>query len=456
MTKAKRHVDMCEGPIFTNMLRFLLPLMLTALIQKFYNAADSIVVGRAAGEAALAGVGVTGSISTLILNLFLGGSAGVSVVLGRAIGAGSKTEISRIVHTAFCISVTFGTAIALIGVLFAEPLLMLIKVNAEIMPHAKIYMQIIFAGKVPAMIYNFGAGMLRAKGDSKRPLYIITVSAILNIILNLVFVVLFQMGAAGVGLATVLAQLYSAVAVLYRFINDDGDTRFYVRKLRFHKTEFFEIMKVGIPAGLQSVLTSFANVMIQSSVNTFSTAAIAGSSAAASVGTFYYSAVHSVFLATGPFVSRNVGAKKYDRIKKIIGSAMLFATFIGIIETIITLLFGKALIGIYQPGNTEAIENGYIRLIIVGCTYAVCGYMETINAALRSLGYSFVGMMSSAIGMCGIRSLWVVTVFAAVGTFESLFICFPISWLVTFIFNSIMFLLVFHRFKKKNEALSEV
>lgn len=450
--KQNKNINMCEGPLFKNILKFSFPFMLTGLSQQLYNAADVIVVGRYAGQNALAGVGSTGSLITLILTLFLGLSAGVSVTAGRAMGAKDSNGISQIVHTAILISILSGVAISVFGFIFTRPLLNLIDVPAEVMPQAEIYMKIIFIGKTPTLIYNFGSAILRAKGDTKRPLYIVTISGIINVLLNLFFVIKLNMAAGGVALATTISQLFTAIAIIFILYRETDSTKLCLKKLKIHKKQLLSIIKIGLPSGFQSMVFSISNVLIQSSVNSFGPVAVAGNAASANIGSFYYVALNTFFHTSMAFVSQNMGAKKYDRIKKSVGCCLIAVCIVWAIESAITVLFGKHLISFYAPGNTEAIKMGLIRLSIVGCTYGLCGCMEVMNGALRGIGYSFTNMLLSILGVCGIRIVWIFTAFRAIGTFSSLFYSLPLSWIGTLLMNSLFFFYAINKIKKNSYA----
>lgn len=442
-------VEMCSGPLVINILRFSIPVMLTALFQQLYHAADTIVVGRYAGENALAAVGTAGSVTSLILNLFLGLSSGVSVVLGRALGAKDDKAVHSAVHTAISVSIWAGIIVSVLGILLAKPLLALIDVPENVMPQALIYTQIIFAGKLPALVYNFGSAILRAKGDAKRPLYIVTVSGVLNVGLNMFFVVVLKMKAEGVALATVLSEAFSAVAVLFLLCRSTDNTKLTLGHIRTDMRQLWEISKVGIPSGLQSTIFNFANLTIQSSVNSFGAAAIAGSAAAGNIGGFLY-LMHNAFFQTAiAFTSQNMGAKNFGRINKIIGCCMACVTVIWGLQTLVVLFAGETLVGIYAPGNEEAIRMGTIRLIITGCSYGLGGYMEVMSGALRGMGKSFSNMLTSLLGICGVRILWTMFVFPMFGTFEVLFMAFPLSFLCTFLLNAVLVIFAKRRLNRQ-------
>lgn len=451
---ASKKVDMLQGSLFKNILSFAIPFMLTAFIQHLYNAADVMVVGRYAGREALAGVGTTGSITNLIINFVLGFSVGISVTLGRAIGAKDTERIRKTVHTAISMSIICGAVVSVIGIVLAEPLLKLIDVPDNVMPQAKIYMQIIFAGKIPSLIYNFGAAILRANGETKKPMYIVLVSGVINVILNLIFVIGFSMQADGVALATVISQVFTAVAIIYMLIKRNDDIRLDLKKIRLHTEQLLDIIKIGLPSGLQSIVFSLSTVLVQSSINSFGDAVIAGSSAAANLGNFYNAGVNTFYQASVSFVSQNMGAKQYRRIDKIILWCLLDVVFVWIIEVAVTLFFGEALVTLYAPDDPLAVEMGMVRMMSVNLFYGFLGYMNVMCGALRGMGRSTVALVSSVAGVCGIRILWILTVFKKIGTLSSLYLCFPLSWLGTAIFHTVMYLIERKRLLSNNKECS--
>ena len=448
--KKNTNVDMLSGSLWSNILKFTLPFMLTTFLQHLYNAADVIIVGRyAENPTALAGVGTTGSITTLILNMFLGLSVGVSVSLGRAIGAKDENAVHKTVHTGIAISVLGGLIVSLIGIFFAEPLLTMIEVPEDVMQQAKIYMQIIFAGKMPSLIYTFGAAMLRANGDTKTPLFIVTVTGIANVILNLLFVLYFKMNADGVALATTISQILNAIAVLYFLSKRSDNSKFYLNKIKIYKEQLLDIMKIGLPSGIQSSIFSAANVIVQSNVNSFGAAAMSGAAAASNICEFYNGAVNSFYQASVSFVSQNYGAKQFKRITKIIFTCLTYVAILWAIIVLITLFFKHQLIGLYLPNDPSAVPWGLKRLLVVGCSYGFLGFMNVMCGALRGTGLSFSAMISSIIGVIGIRILWVVAVFPLIGTFESLFLCFPLSWFGTFLLYTGMYFINIKKVQKQ-------
>ena len=453
MKSKSKTVDMLSGSLFLNIIKFAFPFMLTTMLQKLYNVADVIVVGRYAGREALAGVGTTGSLTTLLLNMFVGLSVGASVTLGRAMGAGDKNYAEKIIHTAIKICFVGGLIVSAIGVLFATPLLKMIDVPENVMPQARIYMRILFSGQMFSLTYNFGAAILRTKGDTKRPLYIVSISGIINVILNLIFVINFKMGAGGVALATVISQIFTAVCILRLLCTETDGLKLDFKKLKFDKNAFCDIFRIGIPSGAQASIFSVANIIIQSSVNSFGAAAIAGGAAAANIGEFCYLALNSMNQAAVVFVSRNYGAKQYTRIKKIVFVCMAYVGIIWAIEALITIFFGRSLISIFAPGDIDAIEKGVIRFTITGTTYGLCGLMNVMTGALRGLGKSVSTMLVSIIGVCGIRLVWIFTVFRSVHDFGILFLSFPLSWLGTFAMQALLFM-YFYKKITKNKNLS--
>lgn len=448
MATKSKNVEICSGPLFKNIFKFALPFMINGIISRLYNSADVIVVGRWGGEDALAGVGASGSLITLVMDMLTGLSIGISVVLGRALGEKNDEKISKTVHTSLAISIIGGVLFSVFGIVFAEPLLSMTNVTDTVMPQAKLYMKIMFLGKLPAMIYLFGAAIFRAKGNTKLSLYIATSTGLLNIILNIIFVVGFGMKADGVAIATVIAQVINAVAILYFLCREKDATRVEFKKIKIHTDILPSALKFGIPAGIQSSVFGFANVIIQTGVNGFGDSVIAGCSAAGNIIGYYYFCLHTFNVATVSFVSQNVGAKNLDRVRKTVRYSLLYVMIIWVIELLITIFLGKFLMTVYVPGNAEAIRTGLIRMNVVGNTYFLCGIMEVFSGALRGLGYSTSSMLMSVIGVCGIRIGWIMTAFKSIGTIESLFLAMPLSWIGTLIMQGLLYLYVM-RYKIK-------
>ena len=441
---------MIEGPLFLKIMKFVLPLALTGLLQRLYNTADVIVVGRYAGEIPLAAVGASGSLTTLMLDFFIGLSAGISVVLGHSIGAGKMEKARKAVHTAMFIAIFGGAIISVVGIVFAGPLLRLIEVPDDVMPQARLYMQIAFTGKIPVLIYTFGSAIVRAKGDTKRPLYIVTVSGIINVVLNLFFVCICKMQAEGVALATVISQCYTAIFMLRLLCKEEGELKLSLRKIRLHKEVFGDVVKIGVPSAIQHSVFSISNVVVQSSVNSFGSAAvIAGNTAAANICSLFYVCFNAFYSTTIAFVSQNVGAKKPERIKKIVGACFVGILIFGAATCLIAFFGGEFLLKIYLPDNPAAMPSGLMRLRIVGCSYTLLGIMSTMNGTLRGMGYSVSNMILNIFGTCFIRFLWIVTVFNATRNFLTLYLAYPISWAVAFICLGTLYIFAYRRLKKK-------
>lgn len=440
-------LDMVNGSLWGKVLKFSVFYMLTALLQNLYSAADVLVVGRFAGQEALAGVGTCTTLVNLFLNFILGLSAGATIVLGQAIGAKNTDGIQKASHTSMAIAVCGGLIVSSLCLLFTKQLLNLIDVPDNVISEASDYLRIISIGYIPSLIYNFGAAILRAKGDTKRALYIVLISGIINVLLNLFFVCVVKMKASGVATATVISQIFTAVVILYILRKEPDETRIYIRKIRIYKEQFFKILKFGLPSGIQSSVYSISNMLVQSSINSFGSAAIAGSSAATSVTDFYNNMVNSLYQASMVFISQNFGARKFERIKKIIYICMVYIVCLWIIQILITFLCGQFLIGLYAPNDKAVIDFGWRKLSIMGCTHGLLGMMNVMSGALRGMGASFFNMLTSIVGVCGIRIFWIMTAFKAIGTFESLFVCYPLSWIGTLILHSIMFLIIFKKKK---------
>lgn len=452
-----KNIDMCSDRLFKNIFWFSLPLLASGLLQLLYNAADVIVVGRYASQEALAGVGTSGALINLTVNLFIGLSGGVAVTMAHAVGAKNDKAIHRVVHTAIAISFIAGLFLTVFGAVFAKNMLLLMSVPEDVLPQAKLYTEILFLGMIPNMIYNFGSGLLRSKGDTKRPLYIITVSGIINVVLNLVFVICFKMQADGVGWATIISQTFSAVMILIILRRQPDSSRLSFRKLRIYKKELVNILKIGIPAGIQGMVFSFSNVIIQSSINSFSSAAIiAGSAAAGNIEGFMYVALNTFFQASMTFISQNIGAKQYERIGKIIKTCFAYVAMVGVLISMVAIFAGKPLLNIYCPGDDEAIAVGYERLQIIGTTYMLCGLMEVMSGALRGMGASFSSMLASVIGVCGIRIVWIFTIFKLSPTLTTLFISYPLSWAGTLLVHSLLYRIVKRKYTSHTELHASV
>ena len=444
-------IDMCNGPLFGKILIFAVPLMLSGMLQLFFNAADIIVVGQFVGHTALAAVGSTGSLINLLVNVFVGLSVGTNVLVARYYGARDAKHLHETVHTSVLTSVLSGTALIVIGLILAEPLLTLMGTPDDVLDQAALSMRIYFVGMPASMLYNFGAAILRAVGDTKRPLYFLFISGIVNVILNLVLVLVFHLGVAGVAIATVTSQVISAVLVALCLIKTDAPYRLELKKLRIHKSKLLEIIKIGLPAGMQGAVFSISNVLIQSSINSFGSTVMAGSTAASNIENFVYTAMNALYQTALSFTGQNVGGGKYKRIGKIMRICVLDVTAIGILLGGGAYLCGSTLLSIYTS-DPQVIQYGLERMMFVCLPYFLCGIMDTLVGSLRGMGYSIMPMIVSLTGACVLRIVWIMTIFQMNPTLSTLFLSYPVSWFVTALAHFICYLIVHHRFMKKHAA----
>ena len=448
-TSSHRTLDMTQGPIFSQVIFFALPIMLSGILQLLFNAADTIVVGRFAGNQALAAVGSVGSLNNLIISLFIGLSVGANVLVARYTGSKNGEAVSQTVHTSVLLSVLGGLLLTVIGVALAKPLLAIMGSPEDVIDLAVLYVRILFIGMPVQMLYNFCAAILRAVGDTKRPLYFLTIAGVINVVLNLIFVVGFHMSVAGVALATILSQAVSAVLVVRCLMGMDGPTRLYLRRLRIYPGKLREIIRIGLPAGVQSSVFSLSNVVIQSSVNSFGSIVIAGNAASSNVGSFIYQAMNTFQQAVTCFASQNVGARKPRRIFAAMKASMVWAILVGVILGALSCVFGKPLLSMYSS-DPAVIAAGMERQLIVCAPYFLCGMMDVMTGALRGIGYSILPMAVSILGACVFRIVWVVTIFRAIPTLRCLMVSYPVSWLLTFIALVIFFHLVWTRRVKQH------
>ena len=441
--KKKNSLDMTQGPILGNIIKFVIPLILGNMLQLLYNAADLIVVGRFAGSNATAAVGATGSINTLFVNLCIGLSIGASVIVSRRIGAKDDDGTHRGVHTAMGLGIISGLIGMVIGILLSKPLLVLFGTPAgEVLDGATLYMRIFFIGLPASMVYNFGAAIMRAAGDTKRPLYILSAAGIVNVILNLILVIVFHMGVAGVAIATAVANYISAIAAVICLCRTNESYKLNVKKIKFYKEELVESLKIGVPASIQNSVFSLANMVIQGAVNSFGAEAMAGSAAASNIEGFTYTAMNAFYQATLTSVSQNYGAKDEKRIYKTIWICIASVVIVGFSIGLLTAIFAKPLLSIYIMDSEEAIAFGTTKIYYLGLPYFLCGIMEILAGALRGIGHSNMGMVNSLVGACGLRVLWVQFILPLSHTPGMLFVCWPISWVVVIIAHVGCFLAV--------------
>lgn len=434
-------IDMCNGPIFKKMLLFAVPLMCSSILQLLFNAADVVVVGRFAGDNALAAVGSNTSLINLLMNLFMGLSIGANVLVAKYYGAKEEEHLKTSIHTAMLLSLYSGVILTVIGLCGAKQILIWMQSPPEVLELAAIYLRIYFLGMPATMIYNFGSAILRAVGDTKRPLYYLIFAGIVNVILNLIFVIVFKMGVAGVAIATIVSQTISAYLIVKCLMSGQGSIKLVLKELRVDKDKFIQIIKIGLPAGFQGMLFSLSNVVIQSSINIFGAVAIAGNSAAANIEGFVYVAMNAFHQATISFTSQNMGAKKYKRIDKILLISETCVLVIGVLLGHVVIFFGESLLGLYTT-SSMVVAAGMKRLNIISRTYALCGMMDVMVGALRGIGYSILPMIVSLIGACGLRLLWIATIFQVpqYHTETVVYLSYPVSWIITFMAHVACFL----------------
>lgn len=451
MKKKSYEIDMCNGPLLGKMLIFAFPLMLSSVLQLLFNAADVVVVGRFAGSESLAAVGSTSALINLLINLFVGLSIGTNVLVARYLGARDWENTSETVHTAVLISLVSGVFLIFVGAFLSGPLLRLMGTPEDVLDKATLYMQIYFVGMPAFMLYNFGAAILRSIGDTQRPLYFLVISGVVNVILNLFFVIVCHMGVAGVAIATVTSQVISAVLVLICLVRLDGMCRVELKHLHIYKDKLLGMLKIGLPAGLQGCVFSISNVLIQSSVNSFGSVAMAGNTAAANIEGFIYVAMNSLYQTALSFTSQNMGAKKYDRINKITIMSVAIVSVVGLVTGGVALLFDTQLLSIYSS-SAEVVSYGIKRMAVICSTYFLCGIMDVMVGSLRGLGYSIMPMIVSLTGACGFRVLWIFTIFAADHTLDTLYISYPISWVLTAAVHIICYIVVKRKLDRSVKA----
>ncbi len=449
MAKKKYSIDMTTGVLFPKILGFAFPLMVTGLLQIVYNAADVMVVGRFAGSISLAAVGATSTLVNLMLNLFLGLSMGSGVVVAKHIGAGDGASVHRTVHSAMLLSIISGFVIGILGVVISPYALSAMGTPDDVHSLSTLYLRIFFLGTPANMVYNYGASILRATGDSKRPLYILTSTGILNVVLNLIFVVKFNMNVAGVALATIISQYVSAICVLYILLNINSYIHLSMKKLHFYKDELLDILKIGIPAGLQGSLFSLSNVIIQSSINSFGAAAIAGNTASGNVDSIIFTCCNSVSQTATTFTSQNLGAGQYKRIRKIYFNCIGVSMGIAAIFGVALLAFGPQILTVFST-DSEVIDMGLIRLKLFAVTYIINSVLDVTTGQMRGLGKSVIPMIVTMVGVCGLRVLWVFTVFPQYRSMFTLYLSYPVSWLATGIVLVTMYAVTFRKILKRS------
>ena len=431
----KNQIVMTEGAIFPKLVKFSVLRSLSSLLKLLFNAADIIVVGRYAGDNSLAAVGSTSSMVNLLVNFFIGLGIGCNVVAANFLGAGKKEELNRTVHTTMVLSVIGGLILTLIGVSFSRQILVLMASPSDVLPLSTLYLKVFFCGITATIIYNFGAALLRAKGDTKRPLYILLVAGVINVIF-----------------ATVLSQVFAAFYVVWILLHEEDEFRLELRKLRLDMAILGRIIKIGVPAGLQSMLFSFSNMLIQSAVNSFGAVMVAGNSAAQSIEGFVYISMNSFAQATLTFAGQNMGAHKFDRIRRLIVISEASAIVVGVVMGLSVLALGRPILGIYSK-SPEVVEAGMLRLAVIMATYFTCGMMDSMAGVIRGVGHSVMPMIITMVGACGLRIVYLATFFQIprFHTFQSIFYSYPLSWVVTFSFLTLSFIFVMRKIEHPSE-----
>jgi len=445
---------MLRGPLLPSILLYTIPIILTSLLQLLFNAADLVVVGRWCGSVAVAAVGATGSITNLIVNLFIGLSVGSGVTMAHALGGRNEDAAQKTVHTTLPIALISGLFLTVIGVIFSETFLRLMGTPDDVLPLSAKYMRIYFCGITFTMVYNFCASILRAAGDTKSPLIFLTLAGIINVVMNVIFITKLGMDVDGVALATVISQGVAAILVVIAMMRRTDESHLELKKLRIYKVQLLKIIRIGLPAGLQSSMFSISNVIIQSSVNSFGSVVMSGNAAAGNIEGFVYATMNAFQQTAVNFTGQNLGAHRYDRIRKILWWCLGSVTVVGLVLGLTVYGFGPKLLSIYITDSPEAIQYGMLRLAYMCIPYFLCGTMDVSSGALRGLGSSFAPMVISVLGVCGMRIGWIYTIFQ-IPQFHSvdiLFLSYPISWAITYAAQLFAFLYLFGRYRKAHAA----
>lgn len=446
----QREIDMTEGKLLPKIMVFAFPLMLTGILQLLFNTADMIVVGKFVSDTAFTAVGSTSSLVNLIVNTFIGLSVGAGIVMSKYYGSKNEESASKTLHTAMLTGLISGITIAVIGCVFSRDMLVLMDTVDECLPMATEYLFIYFLGAPFNLVYNFGASMLRAMGDTVHPLLFLFVAGILNVIVNLISVLVFNMGVAGVACATITSQAVSAILVVITLIKNKGFVKLEPKKIRMHKKVFIEILRLGIPSGVQSSLFSISNVIIQKTINPFGEQVVAANTAANQLEAFIYTMMDAIASATVTAVGQNYGANNFDRIKKTIFICAIFITVTGLLGSGIEILFHRPLLNLYVDDEATA-QIAFTRLVIITVPYFTCGLMNVVNNAIRGIGYSIVPMVIVFIGTCAFRLFWIYCIFPLNPVISSIYISYPISWILTALAGTVALLILFRLRRQQKE-----
>jgi len=443
----KQNQNMLQGPLLGSIISYTVPIILTSVLQLLFNAADLVVVGRFCGSISVAAVGATGSITALIVNLFIGLSVGAGVTVAHGIGSREDEVVHRTVHTALPLALISGVVLTVLGIALSEKLLTLMGTPANVLALSSVYMKIYFAGITFNMVYNFSASILRAVGDTKSPLVFLTIAGVINVVMNLIFVTVLHMNVAGVALATTISQAFSAVAMVVVLMKRTDAAKLHLRQMKIYKIQMMKMLRIGLPAGVQSSLFSISNVLIQSSVNSFGDILMSGNAAAQNIEGFLYVSLNSFHQTAVNFIGQNVGAKQYDRVKKIVWICLGCVLVVGLTMGTLMYRFGESLLSIYITDSAEAISWGMVRLSVICQFYFLCGLMDVSTGALRGMGASISPMIISVLGVCGIRIGWIMTVFQIpqFHTPYSLYFSYIISWTLTFLIQMFAFFRIYRK-----------
>ncbi len=441
----RKSMDMANGPLLKNILIFSIPLIFSNILQMFFNSADTIIVGKFAGDKALAAVGSTGSIVFLITSLFNGLATGTNVVVARYIGTGNKDKIKDSVHTSIALATAGGIVLTFIGLFFSKVFLRMMSTPEDFIDLSATYMRIYFMGVIFLLLYNFGSAILRSKGDTQRPLYFLLISGVLNIVLNFITVYFFHLSVIGAASATVASEALSAFLVLNVLFHEEDATRLDMKHLYFDKESILDIMRIGIPAGLSGAVFALSNVVIQSSINSFnSTDVVAGNAAGNNVENYVYIGYMAFTQATITFTSQCMGAGRFDRIKQIMVTTMAMVVVGAIIMGTAVYLAGPFVLKFYTD-KPEVVAVGMVRIRLVASLLVLNGILDVFVNSLRGMGVSTLPTILMVVGICGVRLLWIYTMFPIHHTLESIYLCFPISWAVTSIIEFILWIIVYRR-----------
>lgn len=439
--------NMLSGPLFLNIVLYTIPIILTSILQLLFNAADLVIVGRFCGSVSVAAVGATGSITNLLVNFFIGLSVGAGVTVAHGLGSHEDTVVHNTVHTALPVALVSGVVLTIIGISFSGTFLQMMGTPENVLPLSTVYMQIYFAGITFTMVYNFCAAILRAAGDTKSPLVFLSLAGVVNVVLNVVFVTAFHMNVAGVALATTISQGISAVLVVIALMRRTDACRLTLKKMRFHRIQLAKMLRIGLPAGIQSSLFSISNVLIQSSVNSFGDIFMSGNAAASNIEGFVYVSLNAFHQTAVNFIGQNAGAKQYKRVYRTLWICLGLVAVVGLSLGALAYSLGPTLLSFYITDSQEAIGYGMVRLAYICLPYFICGLMDVSTGALRGLGASFVPMVISILGVCGLRIGWIYTIFQlpAFHTPQCLYFSYIVSWTVTFLFQIVSFIIVYRK-----------